>query len=187
MKGSEKIILSVPPDFKFISIVENFVDVILPHFNVKDSLSLSNQLRSTLNEAFVNVIHHSSEILYELVEIIFEIDKQKLLIHFWDKGRGIQIQGHLPPYPNEFKNTTHKILETIDGEVIAYVEDNNTLQLYFNEYNCDDIDPKRLLEKAKEGGMGLSLIVKLMDCVRFVFETGKGNCLEITKILEIER
>jgi anti-sigma regulatory factor (Ser/Thr protein kinase) len=187
MKKSEKIVLYVPPDFKFTSTVENFVDVVLPHFNVKNSLSLANQLRSTLNEAFVNVIHHSSEILYQWVEIIFEIDKQKLLIHFRDKGKGIQIQGHFPPYPNDLKNTTHKILETIDGEVIAYVEDCNTLQLNFNEYNVDEIDPQNLLEKAKEEGMGLSLIIKLMDCVRFVFETGKGNCLEITKILEIER
>ena len=187
MKISEKIVLSVPPDLKFTSTVENFVDVILPHFNVENSLSLSNQLRLALNEAFVNVIHHSPETLYELVEIIFEIDKLKLLIHFRDKGKGIQIQGHFPPYPNDFKNTTHKILETIDGEVVAYVEDSNTLQLNFNEHNVDEIDPQKLLEKAKEGGMGLSLIIKLMDRVRFVFETGKGNCLEITKTLEIER
>jgi anti-sigma regulatory factor (Ser/Thr protein kinase) len=187
MKASEKIVLSVPPDLKFTSTVENFVDVILPHFNAKDSISLANQLRSTLNEAFVNVIHHSSESLCELVEITFEFDKQQLLIQFRDKGKGIKIQGHFPPYPDDFKNTTHKILETIDGEVIAYVEDSNTLQLNFNEYKVDEIDPQKLVEKAKEGGMGLSLIVKLMDCVRFVFETGKGNCLEITKILEIER
>jgi len=186
MKNSEKIVLSVPPDLKFTSTVENFVDVILPHFNVENSLSLANQLRLALNEAFVNVIHHSPETLYELVEIIFEIDKLKLLIHFRDKGKGIQIQGHFPPYPNDFKNTTHKILETIDGEVVAYVEDSNTLRLNFNEYNIDEIDPQELLERAKEGGMGLSLIIKLMDRVRFVFETGKGNCLEITKVLEIE-
>jgi anti-sigma regulatory factor (Ser/Thr protein kinase) len=163
------------------------VDVILPHFHVENSLSLANQLRSTLNEAFVNVIHHSPETRYELVEIIFEIDKLKLRIHFRDKGKGIQIQGHFPPYPDDYKDTTHKILETIDGEVVAYVEDSNTLQLRFNEHNVDEIDPQKLIEKAKEGGMGLSLIIKLMDRVRFVFEKGKGNCLEITKILEVER
>lgn len=187
MKNSEKIVLFVPPDLKFISTVENFVDVILPHYNVVNSLSLANQLRSTLNEAFVNVIRHSPKRLDKPVEIIFEIDKPKLRIHFRDKGKGIQIQGHFPPYPDEYKNTTHKILETIDGEVVAYVEDSNTLQLSFNEYNVDEIDPQELLEKAKEGGMGLSLIIKLMDRVRFVFEKGKGNCLEITKMLEIER
>jgi anti-sigma regulatory factor (Ser/Thr protein kinase) len=181
MENSEKIVLSVPPDLKFISTVENFVDLILPHFNVDDSLSIANQLRSTLNEAFVNVIHHSPQSLYEPVEIIFEIDKPKLRIHFRDKGKGIQIQGRFPPYPKDFKNTTHKILETIDGEVVAYVEDINTLRLNFNEYNVDEIDSQELLEKVKEGGMGLSLIIKLMDRVRFVFETGKGNCLEITK------
>jgi anti-sigma regulatory factor (Ser/Thr protein kinase) len=187
MKNSEKIVLSVPSDLKFTSTVENFVDVILPNFHVENSLSLANQLRSTLNEAFVNVIHHSPETRYDLVEIIFEIDKLKLRIHFRDKGKGIQIQGYFPPYPDDYKDTTHKILETIDGEVVAYVEDSNTLQLRFNEHNVDEIDPQKLLEKAKEGGMGLSLIIKLMDRVRFVFEKGKGNCLEITKILEVER
>ena len=126
MKNSKKIVLSVPPDSKFTSTVENFVDVILPHFNVDNSLSLANQLRSTLNEAFVNVIHHSPESLYEPVEIIFEIDKPKLRIHFRDKGKGIQIQGRFPPYPDEYKSTTHKILKTIDGEVVAYVEESNT-------------------------------------------------------------
>lgn len=186
MKNSEKIVLSVPPDLKFTSIVENFASIILPYYNVGNSLSLANQLRSTLNEAFVNVIRHTPESLYELVEIIFEIDKPKLLIHFRDKGKGIQIQGYSPPYPDELKGTTNKILETIDGEVVAYIEDSNTLQLSFNEYNVDGIDSEKILEKAKEGGMGLSLIIKLMDRVRFIFETGKGNCLEITKILEIE-
>lgn len=187
MKISEKIVLSVPADLKFTSTVENFVDVILPHCNVKNSLSFANQLRSALNEAFVNVIHHAPETRYELVEIIFEIDKLRLRIQFRDKGKGLQIQGHFPPYPTEFKDTTHTIRETIDGEVVAYVEDRNTLRLRFNDHDIDELDPQNLLAKAKEDGMGLSLIIKLMDCVRFVFEKGKGNCLEITKMLEIER
>lgn len=187
MKNSEKIVLFVPPDLKFISTVENFENIILPLYNVENSLSLANQLRSTLNEAFVNVIRHSPQRLDEPVEIIFEIDKPKLRIHFRDKGKGIQIQGHFPPYPDGYKSTTHKILETIDGEVVAYVEDSNTLQMSFNEYNVNEIDPQELLEKVKEGGMGLSLIIKLMDRVRFIFEKGKGNCLEITKTFKMER
>lgn len=89
MKASEKIILSVPPDLKFISTVENFVDVILPHYNMENSLSLANQLRSTLNETFVNVIRHSPKPQDKPVEIIFEFDKLKLRIYFRDKGKGI--------------------------------------------------------------------------------------------------
>ncbi len=181
---TNKIKLSVPPDLKFTAAVENFVDVIVPHFNVQNRVDMSNKLRSILNEAFINVIRHSKENLDKNVEILFEIEKPKLIIDFPNQGRGIQVQGHFPPYPDELKNSSFTFLKTIDGEVVAHIEDNNTINLCFREYDMDEMSAEEMLKNVKNGGMGLSLIVKLMDRVRFIYKEGKGNRLEITKKIE---
>lgn len=180
------IILSVPPDLRFTETVENFVDVILPHLSAKNSLMLAQQLRSILNEAFVNVIRHAPQNLEQFVQVIFEVDQPRLMIYFPDQGGGIQVNGYAPPYPSELIGSSHVLLKTIDGEVMGLVEDKNSVLLSFKEEKNDEekTDMKQLLESVKEGGMGLSLITKLMDRVRFVFIEGEGNRLEITKTIE---
>ena len=173
--------LSVPPDLRFTATVENFVDIILPHFNVDTDSTEVSALRSILNEAFVNVIRHSESDLENPVEIIFEIDNPRLYVHFTDRGRGILLQGHYQPYPPEFVGQSFTLLATIDGEVVAFVEDTNTLILSFREIDISGMDESELLKNAKAGGMGLSLIVKLMDEVRFVYKKNEGNSLQISK------
>ncbi|HGY55894.1 MAG TPA: ATP-binding protein [Caldithrix abyssi] len=181
MNTQNKIVLSVPPDLRFTATVENFVDIVAPHFNMDKHDKDIHILRSILNEAFVNVIRHTESDLENPVEIIFEIDTPRLFIHFTDRGKGIALQDHYPPYPQEFVGQFFTVLSTIDGEVMAYVKDRNTIELSFKEIDISGLDQSELLKNARPGGMGLSLIVKLMDEVRFVFTENEGNCLQISK------
>lgn len=181
---SNKVILSVPPDLRYTSAVERFAGLVIPLLKIQGEGKLIEQLRSTLNEAFVNVIRHSPTSVEDYVEIIFEIDDPKLMIHFTDRGRGIKINGKYPPYPRNLMNTSQSLLKTIDGEVMARVESPFAIKLFFEETDMDHSDPASILQNAKPGGMGISLIVKLMDSVRFVYNEPEGNRLEIIKFLD---
>lgn len=178
---NNRIILTVPPKIEFTSIVENFVDVILPHFKMDKTGTTAQELRSILNEAFVNVIDHTSTELSEQVEFIFVLDTPRLIIHILDRGKGIAIDNFHPPYPGSLINASRPVLKTMDGEVIAQVIDQNTLEMSFRELDIENMSQEHLLDNVDEGGMGLSLIIKLMDKVRFKFTKESGNCLEITK------
>ncbi len=181
---SNKVILSVPPDLKYTSAVECFAGMVIPLLRIQGADKLIEELRSTLNEAFVNVIRHSPTSVEEFVEIIFEIDEPKLMIHFTDHGMGVSIKNKYPPYPGELVNTSQTLIRTIDGAVMARVESPFAIKLYFKEIDMDRSDPDSILKNAKPGGMGISLIVKLMDSVRFIYNEQEGNRLEITKYLE---
>lgn len=176
-----QIVLTVPADVRYTSTVESFTDIILPYLKTQDEQRLAVELRTSLNEAFVNVIRHSTLKRADLVEIKFELDNNTLIIVFQDKGPGISINGHYPPYPDDYVSTHHTLIKTIDGVIDVFVEEKESLLLTFKENDYQEQDPQQLLENARDGGMGLSLIVKVMDSVRFVYSEAFGNRLEITK------
>lgn len=177
----DKIILSVPCQRRFAAIVESFVDILLPLLNGSASEHTAFELKVVLNEAFINVINHSSSDLKSLVEIMFEIEPHRLGIRFRDTGRGMPIHKHYPPYPEQMIGTSQVLLKTMDGKVIAYIKDNRTLILTFKENNIEKISSERLAELARDGGMGISLMTKIMDEVRFQYFDLEGNFLELIK------
>ncbi|MFQ5824550.1 MAG: ATP-binding protein [bacterium] len=181
--NKDKIILWVPCNLKFTETVENIVEVIRPLFNSSLSTNRVFEIKLVLNEAFVNVVRHSSQNVAELVEIIFEMEPQSLKICLKDKGKGLAILEHFPPYPQKLIGTSQVFLKTMDGEVRALVEDSVTLQLTFNEINIDEFPPEYIFEKTQDRGMGISLMTKLMDEVRFKYMENEGNYLELIKNL----
>ena len=176
----DQIILSVPAKLDYLNTVENFVEIIIKHFKAKDNRKLSQMLRATVNEAFVNVLEHTPMSEEDMVTIIFELDPPALNIKFPDRGKGLQLAGNYPPYPEHLIGSDHLLLKTIDGELYARVESPQSARLWFKE-NDDDLNREELIRKLKAGGMGLSIIVKFMDEVRFVFNQNKGHCLEVKK------
>ncbi len=179
---NRKIILSVPSDIHYLATVESFADLLIKRFelNEQERSVFSRRLRSTLNEAFVNVIKHTPVPDNALIEIEFEIDASQLIIRFPDWGKGVAIEGALPPYPDHLTGTDHLFLKTIDGEVHALVESPHMLKLWFKE---KPLRSDQLLNNISEGGMGLSIIVKTMDEARFVWDEDRGHYLEIKKHL----
>lgn len=177
---ADQIILSVPAKLEFLNTVENFVDVIIQHFNVDNEDKLSHMLRSTVNEAFVNILEHTPMPEEGMVTIIFELNPPTLNIRFPDRGKGIKVAGNYPPYPEHLIGTEHPVLKTLDGELYAQIESPVSVKLVFKEatYNLNRDD---LIKNLKAGGMGLSIIVKFMDEVRFVLDENKGHCLEVKK------
>ncbi len=177
---ADQIILSVPAKLEFLSTVENFVDIIIRHFNVDHEKKMSHMLRTTVNEAFVNVLEHTPMPEEGMVHIIFELNPPTLNIRFPDKGKGLKIAGHYPPYPEHLIGSEHPIIKTLDGEVCAKIESPVSAKLTFKEaqyrLNRDD-----LIKELRAGGMGLSIIVKFMDEVRFVIDENRGHCLEVKK------
>jgi len=177
---ADQIILSVPAKLEFLSTVENFVDVIIQHFNVDHEKKFSHMLRTTVNEAFVNILEHTPMPEEGMVTIIFELNPPTLNIRFPDKGKGLKVAGSYPPYPEQLIGSEHQILKTLDGELYAKIESPVSVKLIFKEikYNLNRDD---LIKNLGAGGMGLSIIVKFMDEVRFIFDENRGHCLEVKK------
>lgn len=180
---NDKIILSVPAQLKFTETVERFVEVITPLIKKPLPDNCLFEIKLVLSEAFVNVVHHSFHSFADLVEIVFVIEPHSLKICLRDRGKGLPIRNHFPPYSKELVGTSQVLLRTLDGEVNAFVEDRVTLQLTFKENNISEIPPETLFEKAQESGLGISLMTKLMDEVRFKYLANEGNYLELVKRL----
>ncbi len=177
----DKIVILVPCCLKFTETVENSVNIILPLLKVSDAEKTAFDLKVVLNEAFVNVVNYCSNELSTAVQIMFDVEPHRLGIRIRDRGKGLPIQEQYPPYPNKMVGTKQVLLKTMDGEVIAYVDNDHTITLTFQEHNLEDISSEVLFESAKEGGMGISLMTKLMDEVRFTYLESKYNYLELVK------
>ncbi len=179
---SDQIILSVPAKLDYLQTVESFVEIIVKHFKTGNYEKLTQMLRSTVNEAFVNVLRHTPQPKSGLVSIFFDLHPPTLSIKFPDSGKGLKINNTYPPYPTHLVGSDHLFLKTIDGELYAHVESPFSVRLWFKDTG---ISPNRddLIEQFKPGGMGLSIIVKFMDEVRFKLDLEQGHCLEVKKRL----
>lgn len=182
--GKDILTFWVPSHLRFTQTVENFVNVILPLLKVSDAEKTIFELKVVLNEAFVNVVNYCSSNSSTLTEIVFEVEHPRLGICFRDEGKGLSVQGQYPPYPQKMVGTKQLLLKTLDGKVVAHVENEHTVLLNFLEFNLDNIPPEVLIASAKDRGMGISLMTKIMDEVRFKYLPGEGNCLELVKYLK---
>ena len=180
----EKITLKVPSDLKYTETVENFVNILLMNYDICANSKEVNDLKSVFNEAFVNVIKHSPVSGKSNVKMDFFLKTDLLEIIFYDQGRGLKLNNLYPPYPSSMIGKTYPVLKTMDGEVTAYVASKKSLDLSFIEFDMDELNVKELVENARDGGMGISFMVKLMDSVKFEFSDKVGNCLKMSKKLK---
>ena len=134
-----------------------------------------------LTEAFINVVRHSSQNAVDPVRVEFSLNPQSMRVTLSDTGTGLPLAGVMPPYPVHFVGESKKLLGTLDGRVIAFVDDPCTLQLRFEEVDLDAFSDEELTLNATEGGMGISLMTKTMDKVCFQYRKGEGNDLILTK------
>lgn len=177
------IVLSVPANLKYLLPVENFVEMIVKQFYVKDDDLMAQRFRVIANEAFVNVLHHTPEPENGMVSIHFELDSSTLTMRFPDRGEGFKIKDYYPPYPEKFVGTDHLILKTLDGELHGIIENSRTLKLWFKPVE-HEIRKNKIVKALKPGGMGLSIIVKFMDEVRFIKDEEKGHYFELKKVFK---
>lgn len=73
---------------------------------------------------------------------------------------------------------------TLDGETLSIdIEDTGR---GFDPGSVDQEELEQLISKRKTGGLGMRLMTKLMDEVRYEIEPGKKNALHMTKRLRKE-
>ena len=180
----EKITLKVPSDLKYTETVENFVNILLINYDVSAKSKEAHDLKSVFNEAFVNVIKHSPLSGTPNVKMDFFLKTDLLEIIFYDQGRGLKLNYLYPPYPSSMVGKTYPVLNTMDGEVVAYVVNRKSLKLSLGEFDMDEINIKDLVENARDGGMGISFMVKLMDSVHFELTADGINSLRMSKKLK---
>ena len=63
----------------------------------------------------------------------------------------------------------------------ANVKDQRTISLTFKDFEIDHVNEKDLLHMANEGGMGISMMTKIMDEVSYFYTSDKRNLLRLSK------
>jgi len=173
--------LKVPCDLRYTSVVEGFIDL-LPLGEAGLDAAEVSYIKSVLNEAFVNVIRHTPEAKQaDGVLVRFNLDELSLMIDLTDHGKGICLNELYPPYMDEMVGNSYPLIQTIDGTVMAEVKDKRTACLFFKNTDIDSLERADMMAKAREGGMGISIITKTMDRVEYFYSESNENHLRIFK------
>jgi anti-sigma regulatory factor (Ser/Thr protein kinase) len=102
-------------------------------------------------------------------------DRTALDFLFADRGEGLKINGRLPPYGAETIGQEFEFRHTFDGVVTCRVCGVDTVEIRFHRYPDDHrvLD----LENLPVGGMGLSIMSKVMDRLVYLTHIGRANLL----------
>ncbi len=176
----ENIELRIPFDLKYTPLVEEFSVQVFKLGKKEAEAPDILQVRTAVNEAFINVIENSPESARtEPVCISFSVDPFSLQVELMDTGNGIKINDQLPPYPHEMVGKTFELLRTFDGIVWCKVETNRDISLSFES----QIELSRELnrEQISVGGLGISIMTKLMNSVEYHYSEDKKNYLIMKK------
>lgn len=133
-------------------------------------MGLLTELLFVINEAFTNAFRHGDSKGREIsIEINASTEEScpVLTLSVEDFGKGIRLNGAPPPYPSDFLDREFILAETIDGSVIAKVTGTAHLQIDFREAPKQGEAFDRTVDRLKYGGMGLSIISKIMDTVAY--------------------
>lgn len=92
-----------------------------------------------------------------------------------DRGAGFKIDGCLPPYGQDMIGREFEFRRTLDGTVSCVVHESDVLEIIFRRYPEDR--NVLTLDDLPIGGMGLSIIAKVMDRVAYLSHVGTANLL----------
>jgi anti-sigma regulatory factor (Ser/Thr protein kinase) len=166
--------LHVPCDVQHTELVEEFI-----RFTTKSIFSKSairqTELCAAINEIFTNIIIHSHTArIDQIVRFQVDIGKKIISISVFDNGPGFKIKKQLPPYDTDLIGYKQELKRVIDGRVMATVIDNNTVAFTFEESQNQLKDRLAILKTLNGHGLGISIITKIMDSLRYKY-LGEGK------------
>lgn len=176
--ADDTIVLAIPRNLRFLESVERFVGVVAAFINAPDTERLFFDLKVALNEAFVNIVKHTSVDSDGLIELAFKVEAKRLTTQIKDFGKGIAIQEFYPPYPKNLIGVCEVLSRNLAGEITATVKDPYTLSLDLKKSKIENKSRENLLEMTAGYGMGLTLIAKMTDQMKFIYDEKDGNKLE---------
>jgi len=135
-----------------------------------------SQILIALEEARGNIARHAKDPSGGLSFVHHRTPERATLeFLFADAGKGFRIDNTLPPYPAEMIGHVYDFRTTLDGVVTCRVAEADTLEIAFlrKEENWGAMR----LEDLPVGGMGLSIISKVMDRVIYLTHVGPANLL----------
>lgn len=98
--------LHIPSDLKFLTIVEGWMLGILQVElgTWSDWPKWENRLRLVLVESYSNVVRHAHRDRPSLlVRMRLELQMDCLVLEVWDSGQGFNLDGYLPPIPEQYQ------------------------------------------------------------------------------------
>lgn len=102
-------------------------------------------------------------------------ERPTLDVVFADRGGGFRIDDRLPPYGKEMLDREYEFRQTLDGVVSCRVAGADTVEIMFRRYPEGHRLPD--VEHLPVGGLGLSIMSKVMDRVVYLSHIGPANLL----------
>jgi len=135
-----------------------------------------SQIVIALEEARGNVARHAGDPAGGICFVHHETpDRRSLEFLFADAGRGLEIDGELPPYPWHMVGREYEFRQTVDGVVWCRIADSDVVEIGFRAHH--PAWPARRFDDIPCGGMGLSIMSKVMDRVAYLTHIGPSNFL----------
>ena len=165
----------VPCDLHYTKLVEDFTKIVSIYLHPKATDDFSTKLCQVMNEVFINIVKHSNTSdENEIVRFQFEIGLKYFSISIYDYGPGFKADNSEPPYPKKTIGKKFKLKDVIDGSVYYTVTGPLSVRFDFEEFPEDQSIDLASIEKLSEDGLGMSIVIKLMDTVSYSY-IGNGK------------
>lgn len=110
-----------------------------------------------------------------------EDDPSNVGLEIMDPGRGLEINRHLPPYPDSCVGAEFLVTRVMDQAVLAKVTSPTTITLRCVHYTdmLKDLPRETILLGLKDGGYGLLSLCRTWETVVFEHLIGEGTLLRL--------
>lgn len=165
----------VPCDLHYTKLVEDFTKVASVYLHPKGTKDFSTKLCQVMNEVFINIVKHSNTSYEnEIVRFQFEIGLKYFSISIYDYGPGFKADDTEPPYSKKMIGKKFKLKDVIDGTVYYTITGPLSVRFNFEEFSKGQALKAESIENLSTDGLGMSIVVKLMDSVSYTY-IGNGK------------
>ncbi|MEQ8822137.1 MAG: hypothetical protein RLY93_18015 [Sumerlaeia bacterium] len=98
-----------------------------------------------------------------------------------DPGPGLEVGGHLPPYPPSIVEQAFLLAEVFDEQILATPETPHNLSLTVQSLNGHRRTRDEWVRDARTSGYGLLTLCKAWERVEFRYDPIRGNSLRLAQ------
>ncbi len=117
------------------------------------------------------------------VSIQLALSLKEFNISISDFSKGLQINHNYHPSPKTMINKVFDFNTTLDGKVKARIINQWNTELIHEDSEFEEKNKSEILSNIRGDGRGLSIMIKIIDSVRFKYSKNQKNTLTLSKSL----
>ena len=166
------ITFTIPSETRFLSVLQA---ISISKAWMPTDLPYKQRIGVAIFEACTNALRHGNKFNEDKILLLdINISDAQLIIEITDEGEGFVIDGYLPPYPSDLYNKSFLIKRNCLSKTMSRIIDNSTIEFYTEELKEPDLE-------CINGGLGLTIVIKVMDSVIYHQLEPNKNSMILTK------